>query len=76
MSQDITNSWPLGATVVATSIKEKVMSQRSQRYEQSNPRNAPTSEHQKQEPPTGGISPDDPFPVEEPGTGKPAQLQK
>jgi hypothetical protein len=53
---------------------EMVMSQRT--HEQSNAKNAPRSEQKKQEPPTGGVSPDDPFPVKEPGTGKPGQLQK
>ena len=52
------------------------MSQRSPSHEQSNPKNAPSSERKKQEPPTGSVSPDDPFPVKEPGTGKPGQLQK
>jgi hypothetical protein len=55
--------------------QERIMSQRD--HEQSNPKNAPMSEQQKQqEPPVGGASPDDPFPVEQPGTGKPGQRQK
>jgi len=45
-------------------------------HEQSNAKNAPTSERKTQELSTGDASPEDPFPVKEPGTGKPAQLQK
>lgn len=53
------------------------MSQRSQSHEQSDAKNAPMSEREKQEPPTDGVSPDDPFPVDptEP-TGKPGQRAK
>ena len=50
------------------------MSQKT--HEKPNPRNAPTSEHKKQEPPVGDVSPDDPFPVDQPGTGKPGQREK
>lgn len=52
------------------------MSQRSQSHEQSNAQNAPMAERNKQNPPVPDVSPDDPFPVKEPGTGKPGQLQK
>ena len=44
--------------------------------EKSNPRNAPTSEQKKPDLPIPHVSPDDPFPVQQPGTGKPGQLQK
>jgi len=46
-------------------------------HEKQNPRNAPTSELKKQEPPITGVSPDEPFPVDPGGTtGKPAQMEK
>lgn len=44
--------------------------------EKSNPENAPKSEQKKQELPITGASPDDPFPITEPGTSKPGQQEK
>lgn len=49
------------------------MSQRT--HESSNAKHAPPQEREQQEPPVG-VSPDDPFPVDPDGTGKPAQQEK
>ena len=44
--------------------------------EKSNPKHTPTSEQNKRTPPAPDVSPDDPFPIEPPGTSKPGQSQK
>lgn len=45
-------------------------------HEKQDPKHTPTSTQKHQEPPVGGVSPDDPFPITPEGTSKPGQQQK
>lgn len=50
------------------------MSQRA--HEQQDLKHTPASTPKQPEPPIGGVSPDEPFPIIPDGTGKPGQSEK